>query len=148
MYYQLDNSGNILGVFANPQPQLDPTPILLEDPPAWPIPGQSWAYQRVGGEWVVSPQQAKLNTYNQGISAGYLVSPEGFTLGLQSNDIAQFTSLVTLLQEAKSLGMIDDNTPQIITDINGAMQTVATLRLRQIMVGYGLYYKNLKLSAI
>lgn len=77
------------------------------------------------------------------IAAGYDVDPEGFTLGLEDSDRNAFTQMLTLVQEAKALGLIDDTTPQTITDNTGTKQTVTTLRFRQIMVGYGFYYKTL-----
>jgi len=80
---------------------------------------------------------------NQKISAGYLVNPENFTLGLLDNDRNLFTQMTSLIREALDLGLITNDTPQIITDINSKDISLTTLRFRQIMVGYGMYYKSL-----
>lgn len=124
--------------------------ILISDPPSY-NPHLQYYPEWNGNQWMIndiSAEQLKQNNYTNFINTGYLVSPEQFTLGLQINDISQFTSFITLLQEAQSLGFINDNTIQTIFDINGNIQTVTTFRLRQIMVGYGLYYKQLKDSLI
>lgn len=77
------------------------------------------------------------------ISAGYTVEPEGFILGLTESDRNAFTQMLALTKEALDLGLITNDTPQIIADINGETHTVLTLRFRQIMVQYGFYYKGL-----
>lgn len=80
---------------------------------------------------------------NQKISAGYFVNPEKFTLGLSDNDRDLFTQMTSLIREALDLGLITNDTPQTIVDINNQEITLSTLRFRQIMVGYGMYYKSL-----
>ncbi len=77
------------------------------------------------------------------IAAGYLVAPEGFTLALGDTDRAAFTAMLTLVQEALSLSVITNETEQTIADKDGTPHTVSTLRLRQILVGYGFHYKTL-----
>lgn len=77
------------------------------------------------------------------VDAGYTVQPEGFTLALGDSDRSQFTQMLTLVQEALSLGLIDNDTPQTIADKDGGKHTVSTLRLRQILVLYGLHYKGI-----
>lgn len=80
---------------------------------------------------------------NQKINDGYLVEPENFTLALADNDRSLFTQMISLIGEALDLGLITNDTNQIITDINNQEVTLSTLRFRQIMVGYGMYYKSL-----
>lgn len=77
------------------------------------------------------------------IISGYKVLPEDFTLGLQDNDRNLFTQMISLIREALDLGLITNDTNQVITDINNQEVTLSTLRFRQIMVGYGMYYKSL-----
>ncbi len=77
------------------------------------------------------------------IDVGYLVEPEGFTLALGDLDRAAFTAMLTLVQEALSLGLINNDTPQTIADKDGSPHIITTIRFRQIMVGYGFFYKTL-----
>lgn len=77
------------------------------------------------------------------IAAGYLVLPEGFTLKLEDFDRGLFTQMLSLVREALDLGLINNNALQVISDINGQEVTITALRFRQIMVGYGMYYKSL-----
>ena len=77
------------------------------------------------------------------INAGYSVSPEGFVLGLGDIDRSLFTQMISLIREALDLGLITNDTLQTITDIDNKEMTLSTLRFRQIMVGYGMYYKGL-----
>lgn len=73
----------------------------------------------------------------------YEVLPEGFFL--RTDDVSRnaFSQMTTLIQEAMSLGFIDNDTPQTIADSQNRKQNLTTLRFRQIMVGYGMYYKGL-----
>jgi hypothetical protein len=86
--------------------------------------------------------QQRQAIYDQ-IDAGYLVEPEGFTLGLTESDRNAFTQMLTLTQEALSLGMVDNDTNQTIADKSGVKHSITTLRFRQIMIGYGMYFKGL-----
>ena len=86
--------------------------------------------------------QQRQAIYDQ-IDAGYLVEPEGFTLGLTESDRNAFTQMLTLTKEALDLGLITNDTPQTIADKNSVKHSITTLRFRQIMVAYGLYYKML-----
>lgn len=87
--------------------------------------------------------QARQLNFNQGISAGFTVQPEGFTLRLEDADRAAFAQMLALVKEALELGMITSETPQLIADHAGTRHEVTTLRFRQIMVAYGLHYKSL-----
>lgn len=77
------------------------------------------------------------------ISAGYTVEPENFTLGLSDADRGAFTQMLALTKEALDLEIITNDTPQTISDKGGQKHTISTLRFRQIMVQYGMYYKGL-----
>lgn len=73
----------------------------------------------------------------------YEVLPEGFSLSTDDVSKNAFSQMTTLIQEALALGFIDDNTLQTITDSQNRLQTLTTLRFRQIIVGYGMYCKQL-----
>mgnify|MGYP003509839146 FL=1 len=77
------------------------------------------------------------------ISAGYTVEPENFTLGLSDADRGAFAQMLALTKEALDLEIIINDTPQTISDKGGKKHTISTLRFRQIMVQYGMYYKGL-----
>ena len=73
----------------------------------------------------------------------FKVVPENFSLSTDSVSRNAFTQMTTLIQEGLSLNLIDNNTMQTITDSQNKVHTLTTLRFRQIMVGYGMYYKSL-----
>ena len=77
------------------------------------------------------------------ISEGFLVAPENFRLSMGEGDRNLFAQMLALVKEALDLEYISDDTPQTIKDISGQPHIITTLRFRQIMVGYGFYYKNL-----
>jgi hypothetical protein len=79
----------------------------------------------------------------QSMNSGFLVQPENFILGLSDADRGAFTQMLSLVKEALDFELITNETPQMIADINGQKHEINTLRFRQIMVQYGLYYKNL-----
>jgi hypothetical protein len=85
----------------------------------------------------------QIQAINSQINEGYAVNPEGFVLGLAESDRNAFTQMLTLVQEALSLGLISNDTSQVIADKSGAKHSITTLRFRQIMLGYGMYYKGL-----
>ena len=87
--------------------------------------------------------QTDRENYKTALQSGYTVQPEGFTLKLDEKDRQAFTSMLLLVKEGLDLSLIDNNTIQTITDNSGITQSITTLRFRQIMVGYGMYYKSL-----
>jgi len=82
-------------------------------------------------------------SFSKMIENGFDVQPENIKLGLSDNDRASFSQMLSLVKEALDLGLITNDSPQIISDINGEKHQVTTLRFRQIMVQYGFYYKSL-----
>lgn len=76
------------------------------------------------------------------IKNGYKTE-EGFILALEDNDRSLFTQMLSLIKEALDLGLITNDTEQTIRDKSGNVQILSTLRFRQVMVGYGMYYKSL-----
>lgn len=87
--------------------------------------------------------QARSKTSLDLVDAGYTVQPEGFTLALHDRDRAQFAGMLALVREGLDLGLINAQTAQTIADQDGGVHTVTTQRFREIMVGYGLYFKTL-----
>lgn len=88
-------------------------------------------------------KESQRNAIYDQINAGFLVEPEGFRLALADYDRSLFTQMLSLVKEALDLGLITNSSPQIIGDINNQKQTISTLRFREIMVKYGMYYKSL-----
>lgn len=101
-----------------------------------------WAADRFQAQ-AQAAQAAKQAQAKAALEAGYTVQPDGFTLAMGDSDRAQFTQLLTLIQEALSMGLITNDTPQTIADKAREKHTITTLRLRQILVMYGLHYKTI-----
>lgn len=114
----------------------------IKDIPLYNPETQKIYFDTMIGEYIVS-QKTKQEILQEKIAEGYNVSPENFTLALGDVDRSAFTQMLSLVKEALDLGLIDNTTPQIIADLHGNKHEVTTLRFRQIMVGYGLYYKAL-----
>jgi hypothetical protein len=77
------------------------------------------------------------------IEAGYDVQPEGFILGFSEADRSSFTQMTLLVREAITFHLIDLETPQVIKDVNGTPHTMTTERYLNIIIAYGLRYKQL-----
>lgn len=92
--------------------------------------------------WAISEYEAQFDL-NKAIDGGFKVEPENFILALCDNDRLMFTQMLSLVKEALDLGLITNDSPQIISDKFGQKHELTTLRFRQIMVQYGMYYKGL-----
>lgn len=77
------------------------------------------------------------------INAGYDVQPEDFILGLSEYDRTAFTQMTVLIREAITFHLITLETPQVIKDINGVSHTLTTERYLNMIIAYGLRYKEL-----
>lgn len=73
----------------------------------------------------------------------YAVDPEGFSLKLADFDRSMFNQMLTLVREGLDLGLMANEDLVKIADVNGDLHEISVLRFRQIMVGYGSYYKAL-----
>ena len=93
-------------------------------------------------QWVDNYIEDQFNSLKR-VENGFNIEPENITLGLSENDRNSFSQMLSLVKEALDLGLITNDSPQIISDINGEKHQISTLRFRQIMVQYGFYYKNL-----
>lgn len=67
----------------------------------------------------------------------------GFTLALGDADRSAFTQMLVLVTTAKEEGLITDDTPQTIADIDGKPHTLSTGEFTRLMLAYGAYYKGL-----
>lgn len=56
---------------------------------------------------------------------------------------ARFTSLIALIREGIDFGALNNDSPQEIRDVNGVPHTLSVLRIRALMLRYGLYCKAL-----
>ena len=125
--------------------------VLPQKPPqpSYDNNAEKISYDELTNSWIIIPLNAEELLARQQeiifetISQGYTVQPENFILGLQESDRNAFSQMLVLVKEALDLNMINDDTPQTIADISGNKHTISTLRFRQLMVEYGLYYKNL-----
>lgn len=92
--------------------------------------------------WAISEYEAQFDL-NKAIDGGFKVEPENFILALCDNDRLMFTQMLSLVKEALDLGLITNETSQTISDKFGQKHELTTLRFRQIMVQYGMYYRGL-----
>ena len=81
--------------------------------------------------------------FSRQIEAGYNVPGTPYYLALKDNDRSQFIAFLGLINEALSLGLIDMNTTQSIQDKDNNTITMTTSEFKQLMVGYGFYYKTI-----
>lgn len=128
--------GRIVPLVTAPPPAFDPATHKLQ-PGGFTV-GQGQVVQ----DWHLLPLTG-FEVFQHAITSGHPVTPEGFTLRLDDPDRAAFAQMLALVKEALDLGMITDETPQLIADTTGTRHEVTTLRFRQIMVAYGLHYKAL-----
>lgn len=84
-------------------------------------------------------EEVSSESFYTALQEGYLVEPEGFTLALQENDQNAFTRLLTLLSVAGT----SDDTNTVIADKDGVLRTATYGRLKEILIGYGVYYQQL-----
>lgn len=138
---QLDPVYQVYDVIQNEEPAYDPTTHYLQaqestDHDARTV-TRSWSVV------AIPESEIKQRTLAEIVAQGYLVEPENITLGLSDGDRSLFTQMLALVKEALDLGLIDNDTVQTISDQSGTKHTLTTLRFRQIMVAYGMYYKGL-----
>lgn len=131
----------IVDVVNEPQPDYDAATHVLKSVSSFDEQAKilinSWSIEPKSIEQI--NEQLLIGEINQ----GFLVQPENFTLALHEKDRNAFTQMLSLIQEALSLGLTNNDAIVVIADQSGAKHSVTTLRFRQIMVGYGLYYKSL-----
>lgn len=90
---------------------------------------------------VIGPSKHEI--FMQNIRQGYNISGSSYYLGLEDTDRAQFQGMLLLVNEALSLGMITTSSMQTIVDKNKNSVQMTALEFKQLMVGYGFYYKTI-----
>lgn len=76
------------------------------------------------------------------IAAGFPVTPEGFTLALTPESVANWTALKGQLRDGLDLGafLSTDSSPYPIVDTAGTPQVLTVQRLREVLFAGGNYY--------
>jgi hypothetical protein len=90
----------------------------------------------------VAVQKEAHRVFNEKIILGY-VTGLGFNLGVQESDRSQFTQMLVLINSAQMAGFIDDSSIQTIADIDGELHDITTGQFKEIILGYGIYCKDL-----
>jgi hypothetical protein len=80
--------------------------------------------------------------YQTAIESGYLDETTGVKLKTTKHAQEMFTALVTMLQEGISLGLITNDTLQVIWDFNNEPVTLTVLQIRQLLFRYGMHCKT------
>ena len=86
---------------------------------------------------------SSLEVFEQKISAGYPVPNSPYHLALNDGDRAQFSSMTILIRELLDKGYISNSTIQSIKDKDDNIITMTTEQYRDLMIGYGMYYKSI-----
>jgi hypothetical protein len=88
---------------------------------------------------IIAKEKSSEKIFQEKISAGFLVEPEGFILGLKTEDQNAFANLLTLM----NLSGVGNDYLLSIADKNGDLVSVTFERFKQIIISYGIYYQNL-----
>lgn len=81
------------------------------------------------------------NYFNNKIISGYYDETEDIIVAITSDDRKSFTETLTMLSLAKDLGQnIETFT---ITDINNQLHELPILRLKILLLKYGIYYQTI-----
>jgi len=113
--------------------------LAIEDKDNYSYPVDGWIYAGSIDEAIYIFSSSKLDID----SKLFKIDPEGFSLFMDDKSRNSFAQMLSLVKEALDLGLITNDSSQTIKDSDGNTQTVSTLRFRQIMVQYGMYYKSL-----
>jgi len=81
--------------------------------------------------------------YEQKVAAGYPVPNTPYALALGDTDRAQFSAMLMLVRELLDAGYITNETTHSIKDKDDNIFEVTTQEFRQMMIGYGIYYKQI-----
>lgn len=138
---ELDPIYQVYDVIQNEEPAYDPATHRLQAQES--IDHDARTVTRSWSVMAIQESEIKQRTLAEMVAQGYLVEPENITLGLSDADRGLFTQMLALVKEALDLGLIDNTTEQTISDQSGTKHSMTTLRFRQIMVAYGMFYKGL-----
>jgi hypothetical protein len=92
-------------------------------------------------EPVVDPVSS-IETYEERVAAGYPIPNTPYFLAMQDSDRAQFSGMLVLIRELLDAGYITNDTTQSIKTSDNTIMEITTAEFRQLMIGYGIYYKT------
>jgi len=81
--------------------------------------------------------------FNQKIEIGYNIPSSPYYLGLSDSDRAQFSGMLSLLNEALQAGYVTLATPVTLRDKEYNIISLTIGEFKGLMIGYGFYYKTL-----
>lgn len=86
--------------------------------------------------------QSQLASYQSALDNGFTDPVLGVKLKTTKHAQEMFTALITMLQEGISLGLITNDTLQVIWDYNDQPQELSVLQIRQMLFRYGMHCKT------
>ena len=81
--------------------------------------------------------------YNQKVKIGYNIPATPYYLGLDMSDRVQFSGMLSLLNEALQFGYVTTASMTMIRDKNYNDIPMSVIGFKQLMLGYGMYYKSI-----
>lgn len=81
--------------------------------------------------------------FNNAINAGYNIPSSPYYLGLEDPDRAQFSGMLSLLNEALEAGYVTTASSVTIRDKEYNIIPLTVGSFKGLMIGYGFYYKTL-----
>lgn len=105
---------------------------------ATPTPEQELVIEEILAQWPL--ESAKAQKYHELdqewkiLIANGWITPEGWKLGLQNQDVTLLTGAFVLAKEASNLGI---DAPTVIVDMDGQPHSLSFSELTSLMLGYG-----------
>lgn len=90
-----------------------------------------------------SPIISMQDEFLKKLNLGYLIPETSNRLAIWTSDRDSFVAMLVMVNELLELGYITKDTPQTLVDINGEPFQLTTEQFKTVMVGYGMYYKQL-----
>lgn len=90
-----------------------------------------------------APAATSYDVFYAKVAAGYPIPNTPYSLALNDADRAQFSSMLILIRELLDARYITDDTPQTVKDKDDNIVTITTAQFRNLMIGYGIYYKTI-----
>lgn len=81
--------------------------------------------------------------FNNAINTGYNIPSSPYYLGLEDADRAQFSGMLSLLNEALEAGYVTTASSVSIRDKEYNVVPLTVGSFKGLMIGYGFYYKTL-----
>jgi hypothetical protein len=89
-----------------------------------------------------APASPKQVAFNVAIQNGFDTGL-GFKLALGDQDRNAFTQMFVMINTAKEKGLLQDDSPQAVADIDGELHTLTVAQLTDLLLAYGAHYKTL-----